>query len=82
MKSKIKQITLLDGKQLFYPSEEEMKKVDEQIASVIIEETMSKEEFEKQFILFEPLTICKFVDEEIRFTPIDPKDFYSQNGDG
>lgn len=46
MKSRIKQITLLDGKQLYYPSEEEMVKFAERIESVIIEETMTKGEYD------------------------------------
>lgn len=45
VKSKIKQITLTDGKQLFYPSDEEVKKLSDIIATITIEETMTKEEF-------------------------------------
>ena len=46
VKSRIKQITLLDGKQLFYPSAEEVAKLNDQIAEVIVEHTMSKKEFD------------------------------------
>lgn len=47
MLSKIKQITLLDGKQLFYPTEKEIKNLSDQIATVEIIETMSKEEYKQ-----------------------------------
>lgn len=45
MKSKIKQITLLDGKQLFYPSEEEFIKVHDNVESVVIEQLMTRDEY-------------------------------------
>lgn len=45
MKSRIKLIELQDGKQLYYPNEEEMKKLGEGIKSLIVEETMTKEEY-------------------------------------
>lgn len=45
MISRIKQITLIDGKQLFYPSEEEVRKLGECITEIIIEETMTKDEY-------------------------------------
>lgn len=46
MQSKIKQITLLDGKQIFYPSDEEVAKLYENTKEVIVEETLSRAEFE------------------------------------
>lgn len=46
MKHKIKQITLTDGKQLFYPSEEEIKKLQKDIKDMITETIMTIEEFE------------------------------------
>lgn len=45
MISRIKQITLVDGKQLFYPNEEEVRKLGECIKSVIVEETMTRDEY-------------------------------------
>lgn len=42
---RIKQINLFGGKQLFYPSEEEMKKVSVEIESMIIEEFMTIEQY-------------------------------------
>lgn len=50
MKSKIKQITLTDGKQIFYPSEEEVKKVNDQIERVEIIEYLTKDEWDKLYI--------------------------------
>ena len=50
MKSRIKQITLLDGKQIFYPSEEEVKKLKSQTEDIIYEIVLTKDEWE-QFML-------------------------------
>lgn len=47
MKSRIKQITLLDGKQLFYPSDSELEKLNNSIESIITEHHMSVDEFNK-----------------------------------
>ena len=59
MQNKIKQITLLDGKQFFYPTEKEIKNLSDQIATVIIEETMTKEEWDKlYFDIYNPTWYC------------------------
>lgn len=53
MKHKIKQITLTDGKQLFYPSEEEIKKLQKDIKNMITETIMTIEEFEVMYCCME-----------------------------
>lgn len=45
MKHKIKQIILLDGKMFLYPTDTEMKNLANEIATVEIIETMTREEF-------------------------------------
>lgn len=52
MKSKIKQITLIDGKQLFYPSEEEVRKLNGQIQDYVMELTMSSDEYEAYMAVY------------------------------
>lgn len=76
MQSKIKQITLLDGKQIFYPSEEELKHLWHQVEIVLIEEWLTKAEYDKMFVYVEPLVLCQLINDKIEFTPIDPKDYY------
>lgn len=66
MKSKIKQITLIDGKQLFYPSEEEVRKLGDVIKEVVIEETLTKAEYDN-----EGFTIPQF-----------DRSYLTKNGDG
>lgn len=51
VKRKIKAIYLKDGKQLFYPSDDEWNKLYDQIEKVEIEESYSKEEWEAKFIV-------------------------------
>lgn len=50
MKSKIKQITLIDGKRLFYPSEEEVKKLWQQVETVELIEYMTRDEYDNLYI--------------------------------
>lgn len=80
MQSKIKQITLQDGKQLFYPSEEEILKVNDQIQDYVMELTMSSDEYEAYMAHEKMLNDAATLGLGISY--IAPKDYYSQNGDG
>jgi len=55
MKRKIKAIYLKDGKQIFYPSDDEFKTLWEQVAHVSVEETYTVDEFIDRFVLIEEL---------------------------
>lgn len=75
MNSKIKQITLIDGKQLFYPNEEEVRRLSTSIKEFVIEEIMTAEEYYYKYLMLG-------LAEGISITHIELKDYYSQNGDG
>lgn len=51
MKRKIKMIMLKDGKQIFYPSDAEMKELWDYVETVDIEESYSIEEWKAKFVV-------------------------------
>lgn len=51
MKRKIKAICLKDGKQIYWPTDEECKKVWDYVAVIQIEETYTIEEWQAKFVI-------------------------------
>lgn len=51
MKRKIKMIMLKDGKQIFYPSDAEMKELWDQVDRIDIEESYSMAEWSEKFVV-------------------------------
>ena len=51
MKRKIKTLLLKDGKQIFYPSDEECKRLWDYVERVDIEESYTIEEWQSKYVL-------------------------------
>lgn len=51
MKRKIKMIQLKDGKQLYYPSDAEMKELWNYVDMVVMEETYTIQEWQSKFVV-------------------------------
>lgn len=51
MKRKIKMIQLKDGKQLYYPSDGELKELWDQVERVDIEESYTIDEWKRKFVV-------------------------------